>query len=159
MVRWDNRQRWFGRRADDGLTPVECVASPLINRLVAGYRGNFTDLGYPPRIADEYVYCPDTGDVQAFAARIDGDSMAPAYLDGDVVVFTPNAEPRTGQACFVRFAETHETTFKVLYIDADGLVRLQPLNPEYPAQRVGREELDAIYPAAYRIHAVNGRGR
>ncbi len=146
-----------------GSERIRCVWVPVINRLVAGYREQFTDMDYPPRIADEYIPCPDTGDPQQFAARIMGDSMTPKYQDGDIVVFTPNTPPQTGQACFVRFADTDETTFKAFYADADadadpdGKIRLQPLNPAYPAQHVDPETIAAVYPAAYRITRLDGR--
>ena len=96
---------------------------------------------------------------EQFAARVAGDSMAPQFADGDYVVFTPNSRPRTGQACFVRFAETCETTFKTFYIDPDGMVRLQPLNPSYPAQRVPAEAISGLYPAAYKIVKLDGGRR
>ncbi len=41
---------------------------PVINRISAGYPKDFTDLSYPPRVADEYVGCPTTCDTDAFAA-------------------------------------------------------------------------------------------
>ncbi len=128
---------------------------PVINRVAAGYPQDFTDLDYPPRMADEYVSCPDIDDPQAFAARVVGDSMAPKYGEGDIVVFAPNSPARNGQDCFVRFAESGETTFKAFYVDDDGLIRLQPLNPAYPPRRYRPEEINGIYPAKLRIQELN----
>ncbi|MEN0020686.1 MAG: helix-turn-helix domain-containing protein [Planctomycetota bacterium] len=62
---------------------------PLINKVAAGYPTEFTDLGYPARIADEYVRCPDLADPDAFAARVVGTSMQPDYREGDIVIFSP----------------------------------------------------------------------
>lgn len=130
-------------------------AVPLINSVVAGYPANFTDLDYPAGVAEEYVRLPELDDPQAFAARVVGDSMAPVYHEGDVVVFAPNHPATSGMDCFVRFAESHDTTFKRFYLDDDGLLRLQPLNPAYPSRRCEREEIDGLWPAAYRIERVN----
>src|SRR5215217_726543 len=55
------------------------LAVPVVNRVSAGYPRDFTDLSYPPRVADEYVSCPDVADRDAFAARVAGDSMTPKY--------------------------------------------------------------------------------
>src|SRR4051812_32744536 len=52
---------------------------PVINRVSAGYPKDFTDLSYPPRVADDYIGCPDVHDKDAFAARVHGDSMTPKY--------------------------------------------------------------------------------
>jgi SOS-response transcriptional repressor LexA len=129
---------------------------PVINSVAAGYPRDFTDLDYPPHVADEYVLCPDVADAQAFAARVIGDSMAPRFREGDIVVFSPNASAHDGQACFVRFADTGETAFKAVYLDDDddGTIRLQPLNPAYSPQRVNRDRINGLYPAIYRIERV-----
>src|SRR5438876_1723042 len=54
---------------------VSTNSVPVINKVSAGYPKDFTDMAYPPRVADEYVGCPDVQDREAFAARVHGDSM------------------------------------------------------------------------------------
>jgi len=131
---------------------------PLINKVVAGYPSEFTDLGYPARVADEYVKCPDLQDPDAFAARVVGDSMEPGYREGDVVVFSPLKEVRNGADCFVRFERNEETTFKGVYFEAGNgggeRIRLQPLNAAYPPRVVDREEVAGLYAAAWTMRAV-----
>lgn len=152
----------LARLRDDGDRPVGPLGEifsagrqvPLINKVTAGYPHDFTDLDYPPRVAEEYVRCPDVHDANAFAARVVGDSMEPAYREGDIVIFAPNTSARDGDDCFIRFAETHETTFKRLYHHGDGSLRLQPLNPQYSAQIVQPETLTGLYPAVYRIEKI-----
>jgi repressor LexA len=129
-------------------------AVPIINKVVAGYPVNFTDLDYPAGVAEEYVRCPDLHDPQAFGARVIGDSMEPEYHEGDVVIFTPNTPARSGDDCFVRFAEDVGTTFKRFYQDSETTLRLQPLNNKYPAQVYPREQITGLWPAAYRIQRV-----
>jgi transcriptional regulator with XRE-family HTH domain len=138
---------------------------PLINEVAAGYPREFTDLGYPARVADEYVRCPDIDDPDAFAARVVGDSMLPEYREGDIVVFSPVREIKSGMDCFARLEPDGETTFKRVFFegerrDGDGAervkfegeasgvkVRLQPLNPAYPPRVVAREEVGGLYAA------------
>jgi phage repressor protein C with HTH and peptisase S24 domain len=89
---------------------VRTGAVPVINKVSAGYPRDFTDMGFPPRVADAYIGCPDLYDPDAFAARVHGDSMVPKYREGDIVVFSPAANWREGNDCFVRF-DDGQTTF------------------------------------------------
>lgn len=41
------------------------------------------------QVAEEYVRSPDLADPDAFTARVVGDSMAPDYREGDIVIFSP----------------------------------------------------------------------
>ncbi len=127
---------------------------PIINSVSAGYPHNFTDLDYPPGVAEEYIRCPDVHDPQAFAARVVGDSMEPDYRQRDIVVFSPNTPARSGDDCFVRFEEGEGTTFKRIYMDEEQSIRLQPLNQAYPSQAVPREQITGLWPAILRIHHV-----
>jgi len=124
---------------------------PLINRVAAGYPKEFTDLGYPARVADEYVRCPDLDDPDAFAARVVGDSMQPVYAEGDIVVFSPSKPVKSGMDCFARLEPDHETTFKRVYLEQGSagqeLIRLQPLNSAYAPRVVEREQVAGLYAA------------
>ncbi len=148
-----------------GALPVRLpVEIPLINKVAAGYPREFTDLGYPARAADEYIRSPDIADPDAFACRVVGDSMMPDYREGDIVIFSPSRPVKSGMDCFARIEPDHETTFKRIYFeraDAAGeagmddgggeqggeLIRLQPLNPAYPARTFPREQIAGLYAA------------
>ncbi len=156
------RRGWESR----GLEAIGiAVEVPLINSVAAGYPCDFTDLGYPARVADEYVRVPDVRDADAFAARVVGDSMMPDYREGDIVVFSPARDLRDGMDCFVRLEPDHQSTFKRVFFEAAGtegsrdrgiegeeemcgeMIRLQPLNPRYPAMVVPRERVAGLYAA------------
>ncbi len=129
-----------------GMLPMEV---PLINKVTAGYPADFTDMGYPARIADEYVRAPDLSDPDAFAARVVGDSMEPNYREGDIVVFSPAREIVDGMDCFVRLERDDESTFKRIYFQKDDsgneLIRIQPINNSYPPMTVPREAVAGLY--------------
>lgn len=133
--------------------PIEATLPmevPLINKVSAGYPADFTDLGYPARVADEYVRCPGINDPDAFAARIVGDSMMPEYREGDIVVFSPARDVASGDDCFVRIEPDHESTFKRVYFEGDKgaeLIRLQPINNAYPPKILPREQVVGLYRA------------
>ncbi|MCB1280070.1 MAG: helix-turn-helix domain-containing protein [Salinibacterium sp.] len=148
-------RRLIDRLAPETQSDTELVALPhevpLINSVTAGYPADFTDLGYPARVADEYVRCPDINDPDAFAARVVGDSMEPVYQQGDVVVFSPSRPIKSGADCFARLEPDHESTFKRVFFEAGGggeeLIRLQPLNPSYAPSVVPRERVAGLYAA------------
>jgi repressor LexA len=128
---------------------------PVINAIAAGSPVEFTDLGYPVSVADEYIACPDVTDPGAFAARVIGDSMEPDYREGEIVVFSPALPTPDGCDCFVRLERDAETTFKRVYFEDGGLtLRLQPLNEKYPPRRVNREDVAGLYAAAYVLRRV-----
>jgi repressor LexA len=125
---------------------------PVINRVSAGYPADFDDLGYPVGIADDYVRCPDLHDPNAFAVRVVGDSMIPAFSQGDIVVFSPAADVQNGDDCFIRFSQPHESTFKRIFFETEGKVRLQPRNETYAPQIVDGSRINGTYRAVIRFH-------
>ena len=132
-----------------GLERVEPpIEVPLINKVAAGYPASFTDLGYPARVADEYIRAPDVHDPDAFAARVVGDSMEPDYREGDIVVFSPMREIGSGMDCFIRLEPDHETTFKRVYFETgeagEELIRIQPINNAYAPMTVPRERVAGL---------------
>jgi phage repressor protein C with HTH and peptisase S24 domain/DNA-binding Xre family transcriptional regulator len=140
---------------------VEAVrnsAIPVINRVSAGYPKDFTDMGYPPRVADSYIGCPDLSDPDAFAARVHGDSMTPKYREGDVVIFSPAANWRDGNDCFVRF-DDGQTTFKRVFTERNEqgvpILRLQPRNERYRPQVVPSDKVSGLYKAVYQYRRVD----
>lgn len=132
---------------------------PVINRVSAGYPKDFTDLSYPRGVADEYVACPEVNDEQAFAARVHGDSMTPKYREGEIVIFSPAADPRSGDDCFVRFGNGN-TTFKRVFFETDDagrtVIRLQPRNEQYRPQTLAAEEVTGLYRAVFKYQRVDG---
>ena len=134
------------------------VQVPVINSVQAGYPSEFTDLGYPARVADSYVSAPDVMDPDAFAARVVGDSMFPVYCEGDIVVFSPERDTTPGSDCFVRFERDGETTFKRIYFETGDqgqeLIRLQPINSAYAPRVADREEIAGLYTAVYVVRAI-----
>jgi len=133
---------------------------PVIGMVGAGQVRGFTDLGYPGRVADEYVRCPDLRDPDAFAVRVGGDAMAPDYREGDIVVFSPARDVTDGCDCFVHLAAgaEHEPAFRRVYFEVDAggreVVRVQPINNRYPARAVAREQVAGLYRAASVIRSV-----
>ena len=145
-------------RSSGHVERMAATAVPVINRPNADYPRDFCDPGYPARVADEYLSCPDLTDRDAFAARVHGDSMTPKYRAGDVVIFSPALGAHDGDDCFVRFADG-VTTFKRIFFEttdaAHPQVRLQPRNERYRPQIVPSEKIAGLYKAVYRYQRVD----
>lgn len=127
---------------------------PVINKVAAGYPADFNDLDYPAGIADDYVRCPGLHDPNAFAIRVIGDSMEPKFSEGNIVIFSPAAEVRNGDDCFVRFAVPHETTFKRVFFEPKGKIRLQPRNEKYSPIIVEGKKINGLYRAVIKYESL-----
>ncbi len=139
-------------QVSESLSPGRLV--PVINKVAAGYPSDFDDLDYPVGIADDYVRCPDIHDPNAFAVRVVGDSMEPKYTEGDIVIFSPAAEVRNGDDCFVRFGSPHETTFKRVFFEQSDNVRLQPRNENYAPMIVEGKRVNGLYRAVIKYERL-----
>lgn len=136
--------------SDAGLSIKPGRLIPVINRVAAGYPVDFDDLEYPAGFADDYVRCPDIDDPHAFAVRVIGDSMEPKFFEGDIVIFSPAAEVRNGDDCFIRLSMPHETTFKRVFFEVEQKVRLQPRNEKYAPMIMDGSRINGVYRAVIR---------
>jgi len=66
--------------------------------------------------------------LEPYALRVIGDSMAPEFADGCVVIVDPGHAPRDGSYVVVEFAG--DVFFRQLVIDGERRF-LKPLNPQY----------------------------
>ncbi len=124
-------------------------------------------------VADRYVPVPaaftaappaDTDDAQAsFALEIVGDSMAPDYAAGDVVILGAGT-PRDGDDCLVRLGERESfaTTFKrIHFLPAEAAepthLRLVPLNPRHVERQVALDQVTGLFPARWKMTAIRRR--
>lgn len=77
-------------------------AVPLIGLAKAGAGGYFDDAGFPAGEGWDEIAFPALADEHAYALEISGQSMEPAYRDGDVIVVSPSAPIRRGDRVVVR---------------------------------------------------------
>lgn len=73
----------------------------------------------------------DCSGAEVFALRVLGESMAPEFADGDIVIVEPGGAVRDGS--FVLANPDGEWTLRQLVRLHDGWL-LRPLNPGYPQQ-------------------------
>jgi phage repressor protein C with HTH and peptisase S24 domain len=123
---------------DGGLKAVRRV--PLIGHAKAGAAGYFDDAGFPTGGGwDEYSF-PDLGDASAYALEIDGDSMAPVYREGDVIVVSPQQAIRRNDRVVVKTAD-EEVLCKVLLRQTAKKLELGSLNPAHAGRELAMEKV------------------
>src|SRR4051812_26363391 len=104
---------------------------PLLGFAQAGQGGFFDDAGFPvgSKGWDE-VGLPSVNDEHAYALQITGDSMKPAYRDGDIIVVSPGAPIRKGDRVVVK-TKDGEVMAKELKRRTTKIIELQSLNPNH----------------------------
>jgi len=103
---------------------------PLIGLAQAGAGGYFGDAGFPVGSGWDEVAFPHIGGDHAYALEISGDSMAPVYRDGDIVIVDPEAAVRRGDRVVVKTFEG-EVLAKELKRQTARTIELKSLNPEH----------------------------
>ncbi|MEX1098768.1 MAG: S24 family peptidase [Planctomycetales bacterium] len=90
----------------------------------------------------EFLSCPQARSrfPHCVAWRIDGDSMAPRYRDGDLVLTSPDEPAIDGQPCVARQSGQIGVNCKIYRVEADEIV-LVPVNESYAPQRLPASEL------------------
>lgn len=104
---------------------------PLIGLAQAGDGGFFDDAGFPAGAGWDEIVFPNVADENAYALEISGDSMLPAYRDGDVVIVSPNSPTRRGDRVVVKTREG-EVLAKELKRRTAKTIELRSINPEHP---------------------------
>jgi repressor LexA len=117
---------------------IHLVDLPLISSVPAGKVATM----FHPDYVDDYVTVDDVKDPQAFALRVKGQSMSPRIEDGDIVIVSPQEEPRNGDICVVRVNE--EDTLKKVKFEGT-YIHLIPLNPEFEPVTVKRKDVNFVW--------------
>src|SRR3978361_348691 len=116
----------FVQLIDDTARAVQSV-TPL-GFAQAGAGGFFDDGGFPVGKGWDEVGLPSVNDEHAYGLEISGDSMKPAYRDGDVIVVSPGTPIRRGDRVVVKTTDG-EGMVKGLKSRTAKTLELQSLNP------------------------------
>lgn len=128
---------------------------PLIEAPDGGLPTAFDD-GVPEGRVIDYLYLPGLRAGAPFAVRWAGDAMArredPSFREGDLLVFDPSREARHEE--YVLAVTDGVATFRQLFLDPRGQVRLQPLNLAHPPRSLLRDELAELIPLVARLQVM-----
>lgn len=121
----------------------EYTTFPVIGEIAAGY--NY------PAIED---WSGDTVDIpnsffngrrkdDFFVLRVKGDSMYPTYQDGDCVLVRKQSTLNySGEVGAILYDDDLATLKRVEYKEGEDWLRLIPINPSFPPERIEGEKLD-----------------
>mgnify|MGYP003707161979 CR=1 FL=1 len=101
---------------------------PLIGFAQAGASGHFDDLGFPAGKGWHAIALPTAEDSHAFALEVSGDTLQPAYRDGDVLLVSPGAPIKRGDRVVVK-TRAGEMMVKALKRRTSKSLELQSLDP------------------------------
>ncbi|MBC6497009.1 MAG: helix-turn-helix transcriptional regulator [Alphaproteobacteria bacterium GM7ARS4] len=121
---------WHDLTGSSTLPHASNRSIPLIGMAKAGMEGYFDDAGYPIGYGLEEIEFPDFKDPNAYALEINGDSMAPVYRHGDIILVSPNSDIRAGDRIVLKNAQG-EIMAKELRRQTERHVSLRSLNPAY----------------------------
>ena len=114
---------------------------PLLGLAQAGSGGYFDDSGFPAGKGWDEVALPAAGDEHAYALEISGDSMKPAYRDGDIIVVSPGTPIRRGDRVVVKTAGG-EVMVKELKRRTTRTLELQSLNPAQAYRALDADDVE-----------------
>src|SRR5262245_54433040 len=115
-------------------------AVPLIGFAEAGSGGYFDDGGFPVGKGWDEIAFPAVTDEHAYALEISGDSMLPAYRDGDVIIVSPAAPVRRGDRVVVK-TKSGEVMVKELKRQTAKQVELKSLNPAHAERTLAHSDV------------------
>ena len=124
---------------------------PILSRTPAGTVSFNTDAGYPPGIAERFVFSPDVLDRNAYALVVEGDSMEPRFRGGDIIIASPNTpvDFANPTPCAIIFKDdSHQ--FKV-FRKTNGSFEAVSLNKNYPSRIIGPDDLRSVHPVVKHI--------
>jgi phage repressor protein C with HTH and peptisase S24 domain len=113
---------------------------PLLGFAQAGSGGYFDDAGFPAGEGWDQIAFPEVADQHAYALKISGQSMLPAYRDGDVILVSPSAAIRRGDRVVVKTRDG-EVMAKELKRRTPSAIELRSLNAEHEDRTLAAEDV------------------
>jgi phage repressor protein C with HTH and peptisase S24 domain len=130
----------LGRPSADAL-PVQRPAVPLLGLAQAGAGGFFDEGGFPVGTGWDAIAFPSGDGEMIFALEVSGESMLPAYRDGDVLIVSRTAAVRRDDRVVVRTTDG-EVMVKILHRQTLKAVELHSFNPDHPPRSVPTRQID-----------------
>ena len=126
-----------------GDSPRAVQSVPLLGFAQAAAGGYFDDRGHPTGRGWDEVDLPAVSDEHANALEVSGDTMKPAYRDGDVIVVSPGTPIRRGDRVVVKTTDG-EVMVKELKRRTAKTLELQSLNPAHVDRTLAAGDVEWI---------------
>jgi phage repressor protein C with HTH and peptisase S24 domain len=125
-------------QGDKAGAPTRSV--PLLGFAEAGAGGYFDDGGFPAGTGWDEIAFPGVDDTHAYALEVSGQSMEPAYRDGDVILVSPASPLRRGDRVVVKTRDG-EVMAKELKRSTAKAIELKSLNAQHPDRTIATEDV------------------
>ncbi|MBN8992351.1 MAG: helix-turn-helix transcriptional regulator [Rhizobiales bacterium] len=131
----------FVQLIGDGARSQQSI--PLLGLAQAGGSGYFDDSGFPSGKGWDEVALPGANDEHAYALEISGDSMKPAYRDGDIIMVSPGTPIRRGDRVVVKMSDG-EVMVKELKRRTAKMLELASLSPPHADRTLDADDVEWI---------------
>ncbi|WP_424629105.1 S24 family peptidase [Bradyrhizobium sp. SYSU BS000235] len=131
----------FVQLIDETARTVQSV--PLLSLAEAGASGRFDHSGFPAGDGWDEVGLPSVSDQHAYALEISGDTMKPAYRDGDIIVVSPAAPVRRGDRVVLK-ARNGEIMLKELRRRTTKTIEVQSVDPGHSERTLAISDVEWI---------------
>ncbi len=117
---------------------------PILARIPAGETKSYTDQDSPVGVgAEGHILVPDPKDENAFALVVEGNSMSPTLVAGDVIVVSPRRKEDKRFPIAVVKIDGEDVAVKFLDIEDDHAI-LSSENPAYRPIRVRLSDIEIV---------------
>ena len=113
---------------------------PLLGFAEAGAGGYFDDGGFPAGTGWDEIAFPAVNDEHAYALAVSGQSMEPAYRNGDIIIVSPAAPVRRGDRVVVK-TRSGEVMAKELKRQSAKSIELKSLNAAHPDRTLADDDV------------------
>lgn len=125
----------------------DTVTFPVITSVAAHYDGvSIDESAAGEKIEVPRAYLKGRKAEDFCAMRVRGDSMYPAFQNGDIVlVLRQSTMNHSGEIGVISYGDDEMTIKRINYVDGEDWLKLVPLNPAYPPRRIEGVDLEICH--------------
>ena len=125
----------------------DTVTFPVITSVAAHYDGvSIDENAAGEKIEVPRAYLKGRKAEDFCAMRVRGDSMYPAFQNGDIVlVLRQSTMNHSGEIGVISYGDDEMTIKRINYVDGEDWLKLVPLNPAYPPRRIEGVDLESCH--------------
>ena len=125
----------------------DTVTFPVITSVAAHYDGvSIDESAAGEKIEVPRAYLKGRKAEDFCAMRVRGDSMYPAFQNGDIVlVLRQSTMNHSGEIGVISYGDDEMTIKRINYVDGEDWLKLVPLIPAYPPRRIEGVDLESCH--------------